>query len=209
MPSVPVYDFNKNQVGEVNLSSDIFGVEVKKHLFYDIIRMQLAAKRGGNASTKTRSDVAGGGRKPWKQKGTGRARVGTIRSPLWRGGGTVFGPHPRDYSLKVNKKVKKSAMKSALTLKVNESRFVVLKDLNLPEIKTKQVESFMKLFELKNALVLLDAGNENFELSARNLKSVKVVPVEGLNLFDLLKYENVVLTEPSVKKIEGAYSNAR
>jgi len=198
-----VYDLNKNQVGEIELNKDVFAVEVKKHLFYDVIKAQLAAKRGGNASTKTRSDVSGGGKKPWKQKGTGRARAGTIRSPLWRGGGIVFGPHPRDYSLKVNKKVRKSAIKSALTLKVNENKFVILKDVNLNEIKTKQVINFMQLFELKNVLVLLDEKNLNFELSARNLKSVKVLPVAGLNLFDLLKYENIVFTEPSVKKIEG------
>jgi large subunit ribosomal protein L4 len=155
-------------------------------------------------STKGRSDVRGGGRKPWRQKGTGRARVGTIRSPLWRGGGIVFGPHPRDYSFKVTKKVRRAAIKSALTLKVRSDKMFVLNDFPLHEIKTKKFKEVLERFELKSALFVIDKANEELQKSSRNIKDVKMMLSEGINVYDLLTYENLVLLEPSVKMIERA-----
>jgi large subunit ribosomal protein L4 len=204
MPVLNVYDIEKTKVAEVELNESIFGAEVNEHILYEVVRMQLACRRQGTASTKTRSDVRGGGRKPWRQKGTGRARAGTSRSPLWRGGGTVFGPHPRDFSYKVPKKVRRAALKSALSMKVKEDKVIILRDFPMDEIKTKRFQEVLDRFELGTALFVLDEKNIILEKSSQNIKAVKMMRSEGINVYDLLKYDNLVLLEPSVKKIEGA-----
>jgi len=203
MPVLNVYDIEKTKVAEVELNDRVFGTEVNEHILYEVVRMQLACRRQGTASTKTRSDVRGGGRKPWRQKGTGRARAGTSRSPIWRGGGTVFGPHPRDYSYKVPKKVRKAALKSALSMKVKEDKVTILRDFPMDEIKTKRFQEVLDRFELGTVLFVLEEKNTILEKSSRNIKTVKMMRSEGINVYDLLKYDNLVLLEPSVKKIEG------
>jgi large subunit ribosomal protein L4 len=204
MSVLSVYDIEKNKVSEIEISDSVFGVPVKEHLISDVIKMQLASRRQGTASTKRRSEVRGGGRKPWRQKGTGRARVGTIRSPLWRGGGIVFGPRPRDYSFKIPKKVKKAALKSALSLKVMEDKMLILRDFPMDEIKTKRFKEVLDKFELKSVLFVLDKADAVLEKSSRNIKEVKMMRSEGINVYDLIKYDNLVLLEPSVKMIERA-----
>jgi len=204
MPVLNVYDIEKTKIAELELNDLVFGAEVNEHILYEVVKMQLACRRQGNASTKGRSDVRGGGRKPWRQKGTGRARAGTNRSPLWRGGGIVFGPHPRDYSYKVPKKIKKAALRSALSMKVKEDKVVILRDFPLDEIKTKRFKELFDKLELGKTLFVLDEKNVVLEKSSRNLKDVKMMRSEGINVYDLLKYDNLVLLEPSVKKIEGA-----
>jgi large subunit ribosomal protein L4 len=204
MSVLNVYDIEKNKVSEIEISDSVFGVPVKEHLISDVIKMQLASRRQGTASTKRRSEVRGGGRKPWRQKGTGRARVGTIRSPLWRGGGIVFGPRPRDYSFRIPKKVKKAALKSALTLKVMEDKILILRDFPMDEIKTKKFKEVLDKFELKSVLFVLDKADAVLEKSSRNIKEVKMMRSEGINVYDLIKYDNLVLLEPSVKMIERA-----
>lgn len=204
MPVLNVYDIEKTKVAEIDLSDHVFGAEVNEHVLYEVVRMQRASRRQGTASTKTRNDVSGGGKKPWRQKGTGRARAGTSRSPLWRGGGTVFGPHPRDYSYTIPKKVRKAALKSALSVKVKEDRVIILRDFPMDEIKTKRFQEVLDRFELGTALFVLDEKNTILEKSSRNIQSVKMMRSEGINVFDLLKYDTLVLLEPAVKKIEGA-----
>ncbi|HOJ51737.1 MAG TPA: 50S ribosomal protein L4 [Syntrophales bacterium] len=206
MPTVAVYDIEGNRVGEIELSEAVFGVEVNENAIYEVVKMQLANRRSGTASTKERSYVKGGGKKPWRQKGTGRARAGSIRSPIWRGGGIVFGPRPRDYSYQVPKKVRRLALKSALTLKVKNDRVVVLRDFPLAEIKTKRVKEVLDRFALDKVLIVIDRPNPVLELSARNIKNVKTIRAEGLNVFDLLNFEHVIFLEPSIKTIEGAAS---
>jgi len=204
MPVLDVYDIEKTKIGQVELSDLVFGAEVNEHILHEVVKMQLACRRQGTASTKTRSDVSGGGRKPWRQKGTGRARAGTSRSPLWKGGGTVFGPHPRGYSYKVPRKVKRAALKSALSMKVKEDKVIVLRDFPMDEIKTKRFQEVLDRFELGTVLFVLDEKNTVLEKSSRNIKAVKMMRPEGINVYDLLKYDSLVLLEPSVKKIEGA-----
>ena len=204
MPVLNVYDIEKTKVAEIDLSDHVFGAEVNEHVLYEVVRMQRASRRQGTASTKTRNDVSGGGKKPWRQKGTGRARAGTSRSPLWRGGGTVFGPHPRDYSYTIPKKVRKAALKSALSVKVKEDRVIILRDFPMDEIKTKRFQEVLDRFALGTALFVLDEKNIILEKSSRNIQSVKMMRSEGINVFDLLKYDTLVLLEPAVKKIEGA-----
>ncbi len=204
MPVLSVYDIEKTRVAELELNDLVFGAEVNEHILYEVVKMQLAGKRQGTASTKGRSEVRGGGRKPWRQKGTGRARAGTSRSPIWRGGGVVFGPKPRDYSYKVPKKVRKAALRSALSMKVNEDRVIILRDFPMAEIKTKKFKEVLDRFELGKALFVLDEKNSILEKSSKNIKDVKMMRSEGINVYDLLKYDSLVLLEPSVKKIEGA-----
>ncbi|MBW2599000.1 MAG: 50S ribosomal protein L4 [Deltaproteobacteria bacterium] len=204
MPVLNVYDIEKTKITELELSDLVFGAEVNEHILYEVVKMQLACRRQGTASTKGRSDVRGGGRKPWRQKGTGRARAGTTRSPLWRGGGIVFGPKPRDYSYKVPKKVRKAALKSALSMKVKEGRVIILRDFPIDEIKTKKFKEVLDRFELGKTLFVLDERNTILEKSSKNIKDVKMMRSEGINVYDLLKYNDLVLLEPSVKKIEGA-----
>lgn len=204
MPVAGVYDIENNRVSEIELSDAVFDVEVNEAVLYDVVRMQMAARRLGTASTKRRQEVRGGGRKPWRQKGTGRARVGTIRSPLWRGGGVVFGPQPRSYAYKVPKKVRKLALMSALSMKVKEGRMLILKDFPMDEIKTKKFKEVIDRFGLKKVLLVMDKSNPVLEKSSRNIQGIKLIRSEGINVYDLLNYDHVVLFEPSVKMIEGA-----
>lgn len=204
MPLVNVYDIDFQKVSEIELSDAVFGSEVNESLLHEMVRMQMATRRSGTASTKERSDVQGSNRKIWRQKGTGRARVGNIRSPLWRKGGVIFGPHPRDYSFKMPRKMRRSALRSALSLKTREEKILVLRDFPLEEIKTKKFQAVVERLGLKTALFVLDQPNVVLEKSSRNIRSVKMIRSEGLNVYDILKYQHLVLLEPSVKKIEGA-----
>lgn len=203
MPVAGVYDIENNKVSEIALSEDVFGADVNEAVLYDVVRMQMASKRRGTASTKGRKEISGGGKKPWRQKGTGRARVGTIRSPLWRGGGVVFGPVPRSYAYKVPKKVRKLALISALSMKVKEGQMLILKDFPMGEIKTKKFKEVIDRFGLKKALFVLDKANPVLEKSSRNVQGIKLIRSEGINVYDILNYDHVVLFEPSVKMIEG------
>jgi len=203
MPRVDVYDIEKNKVSEIDLSDTIFNAEVNEAVIYETVKMQLAARRRGTADTKERGEVSGGGRKPWRQKGTGRARVGTIRSPLWRGGGTVFGPHPRSYAYSVPKKVRRKALISALTLKYRENKLCILKDFPMEEIKTKKFKEVVDRFGWKKVLFIIDKSYPNLEKSSRNIKNVKMMRTEGINVYDVLNYEHLVFLEPSVKLVEG------
>ncbi|MCX5851045.1 MAG: 50S ribosomal protein L4 [Deltaproteobacteria bacterium] len=204
MPVLNVYDIDKNVVAEISLNDAVFGGPVHEHIIYEVVRMQRVSRRRGTASTKGRSEVSGGGRKPWRQKGTGRARAGTTRSPIWRGGGITFGPKPRDYSYRIPKKVRKAALRSALSMKVQENKTLIIRDFSMDEIKTKKFKEVLDRFELKNTLIVIDRENPVLELSSRNLRDVKMMRAEGINVYDLLKYETLVLLEPSVKIIEGA-----
>jgi large subunit ribosomal protein L4 len=204
MPVTGVYDIENNKVSEIELSDAVFGAEVNEHAIYEVVKMQMAFRRRGTASTKVRHDIKGGGKKPWRQKGTGRARVGTTRSPLWRGGGVVFGPHPRDYSFTVPKKVRKLALVSALSMKVKEERILILKDFPMEEIKTKKFKEVADRFGWKKALVLMDKANPFLEKSSRNIKGIKMMRSEGINVYDLLNHDHLVILEPSVKMIEEA-----
>ncbi|MEE9175397.1 MAG: 50S ribosomal protein L4 [Thermodesulfobacteriota bacterium] len=202
MPQLDVYDIEKSKVGNVDLDPLIFEAPVKQHLLHAIVNWQLAKRRSGTASTKTKGEVRGGGAKPWKQKHMGRARQGSIRAPQWRKGGVVFGPKPKDWSYNVNKKTKRQALISALSLKYSEGVLIALNEFNLPEIKTKQVADFVKRFELKSALIVVSGENENLLKSAKNLKNIKVIQVDGLNVYDLLKFENLIVTEESLARAQ-------
>jgi large subunit ribosomal protein L4 len=202
VPQLDVYDIEKSKVGNVDLDPSIFEAPVKQHLLHAIVNWQLAKRRSGTASTKTKGEVRGGGAKPWKQKHMGRARQGSIRAPQWRKGGVVFGPKPKDWSYNVNKKTKRQALISALSLKYSEGVLIALNEFNLPEIKTKQVADFVKRFELKSALIVVSGENENLLKSAKNLKNIKVIKVDGLNVYDLLKFENLIVTEESLARAQ-------
>jgi large subunit ribosomal protein L4 len=204
MPVVDVFDLEKRKVGEVSLPDAVFAADVKPHLLHEVVMMQLANRRAGTHSTLGRSEVRGGGKKPWRQKGTGRARHGTIRSPLWRGGGIVFGPKPRDYSYSVPKKVKKAALRSALTARAQEGTITVLEHFDLPEVKTKGFVKVMRTFGLESALIVVDRDNETLRKSARNVPNVKVLRSEGLNVHDVLRHKALVLTRPTIEKIGSA-----
>jgi len=188
----------------VDLNDEVFGADIHEAVIYDVVKMQLASRRSGTASTKTRSDVSGGGKKPFRQKGTGRARAGSSRSPVWRTGGTVFGPHPRDYSFSVPKKIRKKALISALSLKFKENKMIILKDFPMEKISARGFQKVVDLFDLKKALFVLDDNNEILMKSSRNIKNVKMIRSEGINVYDVLNHEHLILLEPSVKKIEGA-----
>jgi large subunit ribosomal protein L4 len=202
---VDIYNTHKEKINQVELDKKIFGCEVKSHLLYEVVKMQLANRRRGTASTKNRSRVRGGGAKPWRQKGTGRARAGTIRSPLWTGGGVVFGPLPRNYSYRVNKKSKKLALRSALSTKLVENKVLILDGFHLPEIKTKDFVSILRQLDIKDALII-DDTNINLEKSARNVPGIKVLRPEGLNVYDILKRDTLVITQPSLEKITKSLS---
>jgi large subunit ribosomal protein L4 len=204
MAVADVFDIEKKKVSQVDLNDAVFGAEVNEAIIYDVVKMQLASRRSGTASTKTRSDVRGGGKKPWRQKGTGRARAGTTRSPIWRGGGIVFGPHPRDYSYSIPKKVRKKAIMSALSMKFKENKILILKDFPMEKISTRIFKGVFDLFSLKKALFILDDNNAVLLKSSRNIKNVKMIRSEGINVYDILNHEHLILLEPSVKKIEGA-----
>jgi large subunit ribosomal protein L4 len=204
MPKLDVYDAQREKVGEIELSEAVFAAEVKPHLLHEVVGWQLAKRRAGTAHTKTRAEVRGGGKKPWRQKGTGRARVGSRRSPLWRGGGTTFGPRTRDYSYSLPKKVRKAALRSALSDKLAEDKLVVLKGFDLEAIKTKAFVEVLGRFELADVLVVTDQPDEVLEKSSRNVPRVKVLRAEGLNVYDILRHDRLVLLEPAVGRIEEA-----
>ncbi len=205
MPSIDVYNMKKEVVDKVELDENVFDGVIKYHLIKAYVEWQLAKRRSGNAHTKTRGEVSGGGRKPWRQKGTGRARHGSIRSPIWRGGGVVFGPRKRDWSFKLNKKERKQALKSALNYKLKNNLIYVIDKIELPEIKTKQVVEFMKLFNIDDVL-FVDSENKNLMLSSRNIVKVKYLEDKGLNVFDILKREYLVISKDSLLKVQGALS---
>ena len=204
MPVLDVYDIDNKKVSQLEVSDAVFSAEVNEAALYETVRMQMRSRRLGTASTRERGDIRGGGKKPWRQKGTGRARAGTSRSPIWRGGGTVFGPRPRDYSIRVPKKVRKLALVSALSMKMKEQRIIVLKDFPMEEIKTKRFKAVFDRFGLRKALFVLDRSNSVLEKSSRNIRGVKLIRAEGINVYDLLDHDHVVFLEPSVKMIEGA-----
>ena len=204
MAVADVFNIENKKVAQVDLNDSVFGAEVNEAIIYDVVKMQLASRRSGTASTKTRSDVSGGGKKPWRQKGTGRARAGTTRSPIWRGGGIVFGPHPRDFSYNIPKKVRKKAIICALSMKFKENKMLILKDFPMEKISTRIFKGVFDLFSLKKALFVLDDDNVFLLKSSRNIKNVKMIRSEGINVYDILNHEHLILLEPSVKKIEGA-----
>ena len=206
MANVSVYNMEGNEVGKLELNDAIFGVEVNEHLVHMAVIQQLANKRQGTQKAKTRSEVSGGGRKPWRQKGTGHARQGSIRAPQWTGGGVVFAPTPRDYSFKLNKKEKRAALKSALTSRVQEDKFIVLENLELNEIKTKKFAEILGNLNVEKALVVLNDNNKNVVLSARNIPNVKTALTNTINVYDILKYNTVIVTKDAVATIEEVYA---
>ena len=206
MAKVAVYNMEGKEVDSIELSDSIFGVEINEHLVHMAVVQQLANNRQGTQKAKTRSEVRGGGRKPWRQKGTGHARQGSTRSPQWTGGGVVFAPVPRDYSFKLNKKEKRIALKSVLTSKVAEGKLVVVDELKLDEIKTKNFKAVMDNLKVSKALVVLADNDEKVVMSARNLASIKTELVGSINVFDILKGDTLVLTKDAVAKIEEVYA---
>ena len=206
MANVAVYNMEGKEVDKIELNDSIFGVEINEHLVHMAVLQQLANNRQGTQKAKTRSEVRGGGRKPWRQKGTGHARQGSTRSPQWTGGGVVFAPVPRDYSFKLNKKEKRAALKSVLTSKVAENKFVVVDELKLDEIKTKKFVQVMDNLKVEKALVVLNDMDVNVIKSADNVPTVKTAQTNELNVFDVLKYDTVVVTKDAVKTIEEVYA---
>ncbi len=206
MANVSVYNMEGKEVGTIDLNDSIFAVDVNEHLVHMAVVSQLANKRQGTQSAKTRAEVSGGGKKPWRQKGTGHARQGSTRSPQWTGGGVVFAPKPRDYSFKMNRKEKVLAIKSALTSRVNESKIFVLDELNFDEIKTKKMQTVLENLKVNKALVVLGEKNENVILSARNIPSVRTALTNTISVYDILKYDSLVITKDAVAKIEEVYA---
>ena len=206
MANVAVYNMEGKEVDKIELNDSIFGVEINEHLVHMAVLQQLANKRQGTQKAKTRSEVRGGGRKPWRQKGTGHARQGSTRSPQWTGGGVVFAPTPRDYSFKLNKKEKRAALKSALTSRVVENKFVVVDELKLDEIKTKKFVEVLKNLNVEKALVVLNDMDEKVIASAANIPTVKTTQTNELNVFDVLKYDTLVVTKAAVATIEEVYA---
>ena len=207
MANVSVYNMEGSEVGKLDLNDSVFAVDVNEHLMHMAVVLQLANKRQGTQKAKTRSEVSGGGRKPWRQKGTGHARQGSTRSPQWTGGGVVFAPTPRDYSFKMNKKEKAGAIKSALTTKVNEDKFFVMDSLKFDEIKTKKMVSVLDALKVNKALVVLDGeDNDNVEVSARNIAGVRTVYSNAINVYDILKYDTIIITKSAVAKLEEVYA---
>ena len=206
MAKVSVYNMEGKQVEEIELNDNIFGVEINEHLMHMSVVGQLANKRQGTQSAKTRSEVRGGGAKPWRQKGTGRARQGSIRAPQWTGGGVVFAPKPRDYSIKLNKKEKRAALKSALTSRVNDNKLIVIDELKLDEIKTKEMSKVLANLNVRKALVVLNDNDKNVMLSTRNLRGVKAALTNTINVYDILKYDTFVVTKDAVATIQEVYA---
>ena len=206
MANVSVYNIEGKEVGSIDLNDAVFGVEINEHLVHMAVVNQLANNRQGTQSAKTRSEVSGGGRKPWRQKGTGHARQGSTRSPQWTGGGVVFAPKPRDYSFKMNKKEKRIALLSALSSKVADNKIVVLDAFNLDEVKTKKFAEVMSNLKVDKALVVIEGENKNVVLSGRNIPTVKVSATNEINTYDVLKYETLVVTKAAVEKLEEVYA---
>ena len=206
MANVSVLNMEGKEVGSMELNDAVFGVEINEHLVHQAVVLQLANNRQGTQKAKTRSEVSGGGRKPWRQKGTGHARQGSTRAPQWTGGGVVFAPVPRDYSFKMNKKEKRAALKSVLTSKVQENKFIVLDELKLAEVKTKDMKKVLDNLKVNNALVIIGDDSENVALSARNIAGVQTASVNTINVFDMLKYNTIIATKSSVASIEEVYA---
>ena len=206
MANVSVYNMEGKEVGKMDLSDSVFGVEINEHLVHMAVVQQLANNRQGTQKAKTRGEVRGGGRKPWRQKGTGHARQGSIRAPQWTGGGVVFAPTPRDYSFKLNKKEKRAALKSALTSRVQEGKFIVVDELKFDEIKTKKFAEVLGNLKVDKALVVLDSNDKNTILSARNIPTVQTAQVGTINVYDVLKYNTVIVTKAAVEAIEEVYA---
>lgn len=206
MANVSVYNMEGKEVGTLELNDAVFGVEVNEHLVHLAVVAQLANKRQGTQKAKTRSEVSGGGRKPWRQKGTGHARQGSTRSPQWKGGGVVFAPTPRDYTIRLNKKEKRAALRSALTSRVQDNKFIVVDELKFDEIKTKKFQNVMDNLKVSKALVVLADNDQNTVLSARNIADVKTSQVGSINVYDILKYNTVVATKAAVASIEEVYA---
>ncbi len=206
MAQVTVYNKEGKEVDKLELNDAVFGVKVNEHLVHMAVVAQLANKRQGTQKAKTRSEVSGGGRKPWRQKGTGHARQGSTRAPQWKGGGVVFAPAPRDYTITLNKKEKRAALKSALTSRVIDNKFIVVDDLSFDVIKTKNFKAVLDNLNVSKALVVLDEGSNNAALSARNLPTVKTALVNTINVYDILKYNTVVATKAAVANIEEVYA---
>lgn len=202
MSTVDIYNIKNEKVGEIGLNEKVFDLEVKEYLLHDVVRMQRAAKRAGTACTKTRVEVRGGGAKPWRQKGTGRARAGSRNSPIWRGGGVTFGPKPRDFSFKLNKKVKKQALAMAMSARLQEGNLLVLDEITMEAIKTKDFVGIMSTFDLDNCLIVIDGANENLEKSSRNVNGFKVLPAEGVNVYDILLHKKLMLVQPVIESLE-------
>lgn len=202
MSTVKIVNTKNESVGEIELRDDLFNREVKEYILHDVVRMQRAARRAGNACTKTRVEVSGGGAKPWRQKGTGRARSGTRTSPVWRGGGVAFGPKPRDYSFKLNRKVKKQAIAMAMSARQQEGNLIVIDDFSMDAIKTKDFVGIMKVLDVENALIVAEAGNEELNKSSRNANGYKVLPAEGLNVYDILLHKKLILVQPVIDSLE-------
>ncbi|MBA4549379.1 50S ribosomal protein L4 [Thermoactinomyces intermedius] len=206
MPKLTVLDMSGKQVGDIELSENVFGITPNEAVLHEAVVMQQASLRRGTHATKNRAAVSGGGKKPWRQKGTGRARHGSIRSPLWVGGGTVFGPQPRSYAYKLPKKVRRLAIKSALSSKVNDSELIVLDELKMEQPKTREMVQVLKNLGVdRKALIVADQVEENAELSARNIPGVKVIPAEGLNVLDVLYHDKLILTRGAVNRIEEVF----
>ena len=206
MANVAVYNMEGKEVGKLDLNDAVFGVEVNEHLVHMAVLQQLANNRQGTQKAKTRSEVRGGGRKPWRQKGTGHARQGSTRAPQWTGGGVVFAPVPRDYSFKINKKEKRAALKSALTSRVQENKLIVVDELKLDEIKTKKFAEVMKDLNVDKALVVINDNDQNIVMSAKNIPTVKVAQTNTINVFDILKYSTVVVTKGAVGTSDEVYA---
>jgi len=206
MATIAVVNSKNEKVGEINLPEEIYAVPVKRGLLHEVVRWQMARWRAGTACTKTRGEVRGGGRKPWRQKGTGRARQGSIRAPHWVGGGVVFGPKPRDYSFKLNKKQRRLALKMALSCRAKEGKLLVVEDFGLSGIKTKDFVAFLKQLGVEDALVVVPERDEVVEKSARNIPTVKVLAVEGLNVYDVLDHEYLIIKREALPKIEERLS---
>ncbi len=204
MPSIAVYNMNREQVGELGLSDDVFNVDVKQHLVHLALRVQLANRRAGTVKTKTRSEVAGSNKKPFKQKGTGNARQGNIRAPQYPGGGVAFGPRPRSYDLSINKKARSAAIKSALTYQLKNNCITVMDALDFDSVSTKAFSDFLKLFEISRTLIVTDNYSNNLVLSSRNVPNVKMLKHDALNIHDMLKYRNIIFTRGAVQSVEGA-----
>ena len=202
MSTVNIVNTSNENVGEIELNDAVFNREVKIHVLHEVVRKQRAAKRSGNACTKTRIEVRGGGRKPWRQKGTGRARSGSNTSPVWRGGGVAFGPKPRSYDFKVNRKVRQQAVAMALSARFQEGNLVVLDDFQMSQIKTKDFVGIMSGLEIQNGLIIMDEGAANLQKSSRNVHGYKVMSSEGLNVYDILLHRKIVLVKPVIENIE-------
>ena len=202
-----VYNIENEKVSDIELDDQIFKVKINPALFYDVVRMNLASQRKGSAATKNRTLVRGGGAKPWRQKGTGRARAGSRRSPLWRGGGTIFGPMPKDYSFSLPKKERRAALRAALSLKLQEGKLILLNEFPLNEFKTKQVLGVLKKFKVEDALIVISEKNSFLERSARNIPNVEILRAGALNVYDILNHEHLILLNPVLPRIQGGLAS--